>query len=129
VVTVESSDIVSLLLSGGRTKHSKFKIRVPTLEQSVYNITKGSELDLMKLTNLIIWDEAPMTHKYCFEALDRTLKDIMKDNTKFESVFSGKVIVFGRDFRQILHVIPRDSRFDIVHATIKSSYNISIRYY
>jgi ATP-dependent DNA helicase PIF1 len=36
--------------------------------------------------------------------------------------FGGKTIVFGRDFRQILPVIPRGTRADIVHATINSSY-------
>ncbi|XP_075487920.1 uncharacterized protein LOC142527090 [Primulina tabacum] len=31
--------------------------------------------------------------------------------------FGGKTVVFGGDFRQILHVIPKDSRHDIVLAT------------
>jgi len=66
VLTVASSGIASLLLPGSKTAHSKFKIPVPTLEHFVCNITKGSELDLMKLANLIIWDEAPMAHKYFF---------------------------------------------------------------
>jgi len=122
-LTVASSGIASLLLLGGRTAHSKFKIPVPTLEHSVCDITKGSELsNLMKLANLIIWDEAPMAHKYCFETLDRTLKDIMREKNKTDSIFGGKVVVFGGDFRQILPVIPRGSRSDIVHATINSSY-------
>ncbi|PNY08607.1 ATP-dependent DNA helicase PIF1 [Trifolium pratense] len=34
---------------------------------------------------------------------------------------NGKTVVFGGDFRQILPVIPRGSRADIVHATINSS--------
>jgi len=63
-----------------------------------------------------------MTHKYCFEKLDRTLKDIMREKNKSDSVFGRKVVVFGGDFRQILPVIPRESRSDIVHATINSSY-------
>jgi hypothetical protein len=29
--------------------------------------------ELIKVSTLIIWDEAPMTHRHCFEALDRTL--------------------------------------------------------
>ncbi|KAH1227933.1 ATP-dependent DNA helicase PIF1 [Glycine max] len=36
--------------------------------------------------------------------------------------FGGKVVVFGGDFRQILPVVPKGSRFDIVHAAINSSY-------
>ena len=35
VLTVASSGIASLLLPGGRTAHSKFKIPVPTLDNSV----------------------------------------------------------------------------------------------
>ena len=27
--------------------------------------------------SLIIWDEAPMTHRHCYEAVDRTLRFIM----------------------------------------------------
>ncbi|CAL0330206.1 unnamed protein product [Lupinus luteus] len=49
VLTVASSGIASLLLPGGRTAHSKFKILVPSFENSVCNIHQGSELaDLLK---------------------------------------------------------------------------------
>ncbi|XP_058777170.1 uncharacterized protein LOC131651528 [Vicia villosa] len=37
-------------------------------------------------------------------------------------IFGGKVSVFRGDFRQILPVIPRGIRSDIIHATINSSY-------
>lgn len=41
-------------------------------------IPSGTMLaNLLIETDLIIWDEAPMTHKYAFEALDRSLRDIM----------------------------------------------------
>lgn len=36
--------------------------------------------------------------------------------------FGGKVIVLGGDFRQILSVIPRGIRSDIVHAIINASH-------
>ncbi|KAF1859858.1 hypothetical protein Lal_00028041 [Lupinus albus] len=122
-LTVASSGIASLLLSGGRTAHSKLAIPVPTFENSTCNIHQGSELaELLKQTKLIIWDEAPMTHKYCFEALDKTLTDIMSFRGKRNSTFGGKVIVFCGDFRQILPVIPRGSRSNIINATINSSY-------
>ncbi|XP_027934329.1 ATP-dependent DNA helicase PIF1-like [Vigna unguiculata] len=123
VLIVASSGITSLLLPEGRTTHSKFKIPVPTLDNSICNIEQGSEAsELLKKVELIIWDEAPMAHKYCFEALDRTLNDIMSGMTKENTVFGGKVIVFGGDFRQILPVIPGGSRSDIVNSTINASY-------
>ncbi|PNX77366.1 ATP-dependent DNA helicase PIF1 [Trifolium pratense] len=124
VLTVASSGIASLLLPGGRTAHSKFKIPIPILEKDICKIDKGSDLaELLKLTQLIIWDEAPMAHKFCFEALDTSLKDIMSiDGVPSKEIFGGKVIVFGGDFRQILPVIPRGTRSDIVHATLNASY-------
>ncbi|XP_042012019.1 uncharacterized protein LOC121760408 [Salvia splendens] len=36
--------------------------------------------------------------------------------------FGGKTVVFGGDFRQILPVVPKGSRQDVVNATINSSY-------
>jgi ATP-dependent DNA helicase PIF1 len=62
-----------------------------------------------------------MAHRYCFEALDNTLKDVMCNDGNSKEIFGGKVVVFGGDFRQILPVIPRGSRSDIVHATINAS--------
>ncbi|GJS84946.1 ATP-dependent DNA helicase PIF1-like protein [Tanacetum coccineum] len=79
---------------------------------------------LLNKTKLIIWDEAPMMNKHCFEALDRTLRDILRgSNTNSLNIpFGGKVIVFGRDFRQILLVIIGGTRQDIMHASLNSSY-------
>lgn len=123
VLTVASSGIASLLLPGGRTAHSKFKIPVPTLDNSTCNIDKDTEhSQLFEATDVIIWDEAPMSHKNCFEALDKTLKDVMSKKGVENTIFGGKVVVFGGDFRQILPVVPRAGRSDIVHASISSSY-------
>ncbi|RZC08810.1 hypothetical protein D0Y65_015492, partial [Glycine soja] len=123
VIMVASSGIASLLFPRGRTAHSKFKIPVPIFEDSTCNIHQGSQLaELLNQTSLIIWDEAPMAHKFCFEALDQSLRDIIKGKSSSNKIFGGKVMVFGGDFRQILPVIPRGNRSDIVNATINSSY-------
>jgi ATP-dependent DNA helicase PIF1 len=122
VITVASSGIASLLLPGGRTAHSKFKIPVPTLDNSTCEIEHDDDRAvLLKQTKLIIWDEAPMAHRFTFEALERTLRDVMSSYKNCDTIFGGKVIVFGGDFRQILPVVPRGSRSDIVHATINAS--------
>uniref|UniRef100_A0A0R0EHY4 ATP-dependent DNA helicase n=1 Tax=Glycine max TaxID=3847 RepID=A0A0R0EHY4_SOYBN len=106
VIMVASSGIASLLLPGGRTAHSKFKISVPIFEDSTCNILQGSQLaELLNQTNLIIWDEAPMAHKFCFEALDQTLRDIIKEK---------KI--------PIKFLEAKGSRSDIINATINSSY-------
>ena len=71
---------------------------------------------LLQVARLIIWDEAPMTHRHAFEAVDRTLRDLMKavDPLLEEKPFGRKVVVFGGDFRQILPVVIKGSREDIV---------------
>ncbi|XP_029148390.1 uncharacterized protein [Arachis hypogaea] len=125
VLTVASSGIASLLLPGGRTAHSRFAIPLNLDEFSTCNIRQGSALaELLIKTKLIIWDEAPMVNKFCIEALDRTMRDILrfKNHNSLDQPFGGKTVVFGGDFRQILLIIPKGSRQEIVNATINSSY-------
>ncbi|XP_019172007.1 PREDICTED: uncharacterized protein LOC109167446 [Ipomoea nil] len=125
VINVASSGIASLLLPGGRTAHSRFAIPININEDSTCNIKPGGDLsELIVKTKLIIWDEAPMMHKHCFEALDRTMRDLLRFANPLSeiSTFGGKTVVLGGDFRQILPVIPKGSRQDIVSSTINSSY-------
>jgi ATP-dependent DNA helicase PIF1 len=99
VLTVASSGIASLLLPGGRTANSKFKIPVPTFENSTYNIEGDNHhAELLRETKLIIWDETPMCHKFTFECLNRTLQDVVVDKNNSGKLFGGKVVVFGGDF-------------------------------
>ena len=64
-----------------------------------------------------------MTHRHAFEAVDRTFKDLMKavDPSLEEKPFGGKVIVFGGDFRQILPVVIKGRREDIVGSCLQRS--------
>ncbi|XP_063939345.1 uncharacterized protein LOC135148359 [Daucus carota subsp. sativus] len=124
VLPVASSGIAATLLPGGRTAHSRFKIPIILDDFSVCNIAHDSDIAaLIKETSLIIWDEAPMTHRYAFECLDRTLRDLMKsvDPQRYHQPFGGITIVFGGDFRQVLPVIPFASRADVVNASITRS--------
>ncbi|CDY26048.1 BnaC06g05760D [Brassica napus] len=96
VLPVVSSGIAALLLPNGRTTHSCFNIPLKLSEDKLCNIKPGTMLvELIEKTDLIIWDEAPMTHKHAFEALNKT---------------------------QILPVIPQGNRADTVLASISHSY-------
>jgi len=118
-LAVASSGIVALLLSGGRTAHSYLKIPIAPDCTSFYYIRKQDDLVvLIRQTKLILWDEAPMTNKLAFEAVDRTLCDLIDRNEPF----GGIVFVMSGDFRQVLPIIPRGSFADIVSASIKNSY-------
>lgn len=119
VLCVASSGIAALLLKGGRTAHSMFKIPIDGLTgESVCSIPKESQLAAMlRLVCLIVWDEITMQHKHAAEAVERTLRDI-RDNDK---LFGGITVVFGGDYQQILPVVPRGSREDIVSASLQRS--------
>lgn len=121
VLCVASSGIAAQLLPGGRTSHSRFKIPLHLNESSICAISSNSQLaDLIRSTSLIIWDEVPMQHKYCFEAVNRTLNDIR--NTSDNAVFGNIPVILGGDFAQILPVVPRGNRAAIVRACIQQSY-------
>lgn len=125
VLNVASSGIASLLMTGGRTAHSRFKIPINIDEDSTCSINPQSDLAaLMRKCKLIIWDEAPMTHRHCFEALDKSLRDILRKskNDTMDTPFGNMTVVFGGDFRQVLPVVPKGSRQDIVGASLKQSY-------
>ncbi|XP_057758424.1 uncharacterized protein LOC130979082 [Arachis stenosperma] len=64
VLNIASSGITSLLLSNGRTIHSRFKIPLNITENSICNIKPGSsQVMLLLKVKLIIWDETPKVLK------------------------------------------------------------------
>jgi hypothetical protein len=125
VLVVASCGITALLLEGGMTTHSRFHIPLNTTEESTCGIKQGADLTaLLNRTSLIIWDEAPMAHRNCFEVLDKSLRDILRcTNENSERMpFGGMTVVLGGDFRQILPVVTKGRREHIVNASIKHSY-------
>ncbi|XP_075656237.1 uncharacterized protein LOC142626302 [Castanea sativa] len=124
VIAVASSGIVALLLPGGRTAHSRFQIPIIVTDSSTCGIKQGSQIaELMTKASLIIWDEAPMAHRNCFEALDHSLRDILRftGSDSANKPFGGKTVVLGGDFRQILPVVAKGRREQIIEASINKS--------
>ncbi|GJZ72575.1 ATP-dependent DNA helicase PIF1-like protein [Tanacetum coccineum] len=106
-MNVASSGIAALLLEGGRTAHSRFAIPINVVEDSMCHIGADSDLaDLIRRAKLIIWDEAPMINRHCYEAFDRTLRDICMTDPSVVSdkVFEGKVVLFSGDFRLMVNM-------------------------
>ncbi|XP_028085769.1 ATP-dependent DNA helicase PIF1-like [Camellia sinensis] len=109
-IATATSGIAAALLPGERTTHSRFKIPLNLEVSFVCSITKQSDLaELIRRAVVIIWDEATMTNRYAFEALNRTLIDIIG----VDYPFGGKIMVFGGDFRQVLPLVPKDEMIKV----------------
>lgn len=65
ILCVASSGIAALLLPGGRTSHSMFRIPIDGLnDDSFCNVDKNSRhAELFRRVRAIIWDEAMMQHR------------------------------------------------------------------
>ncbi|XP_028124942.1 uncharacterized protein LOC114321904 [Camellia sinensis] len=114
-----TSGVVTSLLPNGCTTHSRFKIPIDVESKICCNVSKQSGLTkFLKLTALIIWDEALMARRQSIKALDELSKDVMDSNL----LFGGKVAVFGGDFRQVLLVVPKSTRNECINATLVMSY-------
>ncbi|XP_071704649.1 uncharacterized protein [Rutidosis leptorrhynchoides] len=125
ILNVVSSGIAALLLSGGRMAHSRFHIPLHPTDESFCTVSPSSKLgELIRRAKLLIWDEAPMVNKMCVKALDRSMRDIFRQGNpdSIDTLFGGKTVVFGGDFRQKLPVIQKGKREYIVVASLNSSY-------
>ncbi|KAH8942819.1 hypothetical protein BDL97_13G015800 [Sphagnum fallax] len=120
-LSMASSSITALLLEGSCTAHSRFKIPITCLcgSSTCYVTLNSPQAALIRVARLIVWDEAPMAHKHVFEVVNRTLQHVM--GALKDILFRGKVVVMGGDFRQLLPVVPRGTRGQIVDATLKRS--------
>ncbi|XP_012703622.1 uncharacterized protein LOC105914941 [Setaria italica] len=96
VLAVTSSGVASLLLSGGRTAHSIFKILIDIDETTICDIKR---------------------------ALDHSLHDIMSENNADMGLlpFGGMVVVLGGDLRQLLPIVEGGVCSKIVDAEITNS--------
>ena len=91
-----TTGIAANLLLLGRTFHSRMKAPLTPTEDQIFPITGQSVLtQLLRMSKLLLIDEATMLHKNHMEALDRTLRDLLVD----ERPFAGKVLIMSGDFR------------------------------
>ncbi|XP_035231014.1 ATP-dependent DNA helicase pif1-like [Stegodyphus dumicola] len=118
-VPVAWTGIAAVLLTGGRTVHSTFKLPVPILENSSCHVRQDSaEGRYLKTAKLFIWDECTMTPHYALEAVDRLLRDL----TGLDVPFGGKTLVLGGDWRQTLPVIAHGNRTSAIESCLRNSF-------
>ncbi|XP_022855671.1 uncharacterized protein LOC111376897 [Olea europaea var. sylvestris] len=115
VLATTSSGVYAFLLLRGRTAHSRFKIPLEIIGEISCSVSKQSALGtLLKMSTLILWDEAHMVNRCAVEAVNKMLRDITDSNLPF----GGKVVVLGGDFRQVLLLIPKGKKEDIIRASL-----------
>jgi hypothetical protein len=125
-LAVASSGIASILLHQGRTSHSRFHIPIDIQPESICAISAQSAVaELLRRTKLIVWDEVSSQNRYCFEAVDRTLKDLRK-NDKW---FGGITVVFAGTNDITIRLIDRRlSTMSSSHSKGFSSTNFRVIY-
>ena len=72
----------------------------------------------LRSLSLIIGDEASMVPAHALRAIDVCLRDI----TKLDVPFGGKILLLGGDFRQVLPVVPHGSKVAIIENCLKQSH-------
>ena len=95
-ICVAASALAATSLPHGRTAHSAFNIPVPTHEDTFLVWSEDVQSKIRRAA-CIFWDEISMVSVYVVEALNRSLKRLMKNDDEF----GGKLIVFLGDFRQL----------------------------
>ena len=115
-LAVAMSGIAALLLPGGRTAHSRFRLPVPVPLEGCKSSIKAQSLAarIMRDAALLVWDEAPTAPKAMFEAVDLLLRDVRGT----DQPFGGLPVLLGGDFRQIPPVLRHIDRDGVACHTL-----------
>ncbi|CAE1313078.1 unnamed protein product [Acanthosepion pharaonis] len=116
-LAVASSRIAAILLSGGQTAHSMFRLPLDLAKAEIptCSISKDSgQADVFRRCKLLVWGECTMTHRQALEVLNRSLQDST-------ALMGGLTLLLSDDFRQTLPVILKGTRADAVRPCLKSS--------
>ena len=119
-IAVATSGIAATLLPGGRTAHSRFKIPID-LESNAKKLCPldSDHVELLKRTDLIVWDEVVMAQKSVIEVVDRTLRKVRE----CQQPFGGVTVLLGGDFRQILPVPGKNkASYESIAISLNNSY-------
>ncbi|CAL5377408.1 unnamed protein product [Camellia sinensis] len=117
-IATASTRIAAANLPGGRTAHSRFKIPLDINSSTGCNVRKQNAVaTLIRKTKLISWDEVPMAKKQNIEAFEAMLRDVCSN----ETIFTGKVVVFGGEFRQVLLISPQSTREECINNSLVES--------
>ena len=118
VTTMAFTGIATTLFPHEKTVHKTLGLSVPLYADSNSIIKPNSrESEILRDTDVFIWDESPIALRYSLEIMDRSLRDIMNNDLPF----GGKLILMGGDFRQLPPVKVHSTRCEMINLFIKFS--------
>ena len=116
VIVSASTGTAAILLPGGTTVHSVFRLgynvsvdQPPTMPMESFFAKRIRE------ASLIIVDEITMLHNTIITLIDRICRQLAPEECK-NIPFGGKVVVFSGDFKQSLPVVPHEGQMAQVAA-------------
>ena len=91
--------MASKLLNNGTTVHSRFKVPINIQATKTCSFkTTDATGKLIKEAKLIIFDEMTMLHRHVFEAIDRSMRELIGKDEPFGGitvVFSGPLVLYN----------------------------------
>ena len=115
VLACASSGIAATVLKGGSTAHNKFQLPIDLNEDSSCDVRDRTDRHkLIFDSKLVVWDEAPMMHRFAVNAVDKMFRRVKQ----LEKPFGGVTVVFMGDWRQTLPVVPLASKEQKIAATL-----------
>lgn len=109
----------SLLVGGGRTLHSRFRLPIPIELGNTSNMNLNSpEANQLREARMFIIDEASMVSRAILECIDRLLKDVTQN---YNVPFGGKVVLLTGDFRQCAPISDNDTIETCIQLCLKNS--------
>lgn len=118
VPTAFTGIAAALLVGGGQTCHSKFRIPIPTNLGSISKIAANSaQAEQLRACMLFIIDEASMVSCAMLDCIDKLLRDLMGVNIPF----GGKVMLLTGDFRQCAPVSENENIEASILMSLKKS--------
>ena len=72
---------------------------------------------MLRRAKVLLWDEAPMSHKHLLEALERTSRTIRG----VDLPFGGLIVILMGDWKQIPPVVVKGNRAKVIRACMLKS--------
>ena len=120
VVACAYTGIAAQLLIDAITSHQLFGFplnpKPGTIPTSTIE-TQTRRADILREARVILWDEISMASAWEVDVADQFLRKLCK----IDKPFAGKVVVFGGDFKQVLPVVKKGGRRDILAESLIAS--------